>query len=115
MTPKELSQLCYLNREVAQAQQELVELQRSAGDGTKEGAAELAARTKALREKIRRRGKERDRLRAYIDGVEEAQMRMILDLRFAKRLSWVKVAQRIGGPNTADGVRKACFRYLREH
>lgn len=115
MTAKELSQLCYLNREIAQARLELAELQRSAGDGTREGAAELAAQTKALREKIRRRKKERDRLRAYIDEVEDAQIRMILDLRFAKRLSWVKVAQRIGGPNTADSVRMVCFRYLREH
>lgn len=113
MTAKELSQLCYLNREIDQAWQELTRLQHDTGDGT-EGAA-LVAQTKALQEKIRRRGKERDRLRAYIDGVEDAQMRMILDLRFAKRLSWVKVAQRIGGPNTADGVRKACFRYLQVH
>ena len=76
MTAKELSQLCYLNREIDQAWQELARLQHDTGDGTKEEAA-LVAQTKALREKIRRRGKERDRLRAYIDGVEDAQMRMI--------------------------------------
>lgn len=115
MTVKELSQLCYLNREVAQARQDLAELQRRPGDGTKEGAAELAAQVKKLKAKIRQRGRERDRLRQYIESVEDAQMRLILDLRFAKRLSWVQVAHRIGGGNTEDSVRKACFRYLEAH
>lgn len=115
MTAKELSQLCYLNREVAQARQDLAELQRRPGDGTKEGAAELAAQVKALKGKIRRRGRERDRLREYIENVEDAQIRLILDLRFAKRLSWVQVAHRVGGGNTEDSVRKACFRYLDAH
>lgn len=115
MTVKELSQLCYLNREVAQARQDLAELQRRSGDGTKDGAAELTAQVKELKAKIRRRGRERDRLRQYIEDAEDAQMRMILDLRFAKRLSWVQVAHRLGGGNTEDGVRKACFRYLKAH
>lgn len=115
MTVKEMSQLCYLNREVAQARQDLAELQHRPGDGTKEGAAELAAQVKKLKAKIRQRGRERDHLRQYIENVEDAQMRLILDLRFAKRLSWVQVAHRLGGGNTEDGVRKACFRYLKAH
>lgn len=106
MTTKTLSQLCYLNREVARLRQSLAELR--AGGGSEEAV-------EVLQNRLHRREQERDRLWRYIDGAEDARMRMILDLRFAKRLSWVKVAERIGGGNTADGVRKACFRYLREH
>ena len=115
MTAKELSKLCYLNQEIAQARQELTEVHRSTWKASAEEAAELTAKKKALQEKIRRRKEERDRLWAYIDAVEDAQIRRILDLRFAKRLSWAQVAFRMGGGNTADGVRMMCFRYLRDH
>lgn len=106
MTVKEMSQLCYLNREVPRLQQRLAEL-REGGGGEKEVAT--------LRGRLQRREQERDRLWRYIDDAEDARMRLILELRFAKRLPWVKVAERMGGGNTADGVRMMCFRYLREH
>ena len=106
MTVKEISQLCYLNREVPRLRQRLAEL-REGGGSEKEVAA--------LQGLLQRREQERDRLWRYIDDTEDARMRLILELRFAKRLPWVKVAERMGGGNTADGVRKACFRYLREH
>lgn len=44
----------------------------------------------------------------------DAQMRMILSLRFVNGLTWRQVAHSIGGGNTEDSVRKACQRFLQE-
>ncbi len=50
----------------------------------------------------------------FIENVDDAQMRMILSLRFVNGLTWRQVARSIGGGNTEDSVRKACQRFLQE-
>ena len=63
--------------------------------------------------KVRQSVIEYNRLNRYIAGVEDAQMRMILSLRYVNGLSWQQVVAQIGGGNTADGVRKAHDRFLK--
>ncbi len=53
-------------------------------------------------------------LEEEIETCDDCRIALILKLRFVDLLSWQQVANRIGGKNTADGVRKACDRYLRK-
>lgn len=48
----------------------------------------------------------------FIASVEDSHMRRIISLRIVDGLSWNKVADRIGGGNTDDSVRKAFDRFM---
>lgn len=48
----------------------------------------------------------------FIKSVDDSRMRRIITLRFIDNLSWNKVADRIGGNNTEDSVRKAFTRFM---
>ena len=47
-----------------------------------------------------------------IASVNDSRMRRIINLRFIEGLSWNKVADRIGGGNTEDSVKKAFYRFM---
>ena len=51
---------------------------------------------------------------AAIDRCEDFRIALILKYRFIDLLTWQQIANRIGGNNTSDGVRKAANRYIRE-
>lgn len=48
----------------------------------------------------------------YIKSVEDSRMRRIIQMRFVDKLSWFKVADRIGGMATADSVRMEFNRFI---
>ena len=48
----------------------------------------------------------------FIAGVEDSRIRRIITLRFIENLSWNKVADRIGGGNTEDSVKKSFYRFM---
>lgn len=48
----------------------------------------------------------------FIASVDDSRMRRIITLRFIDNLSWNKVADRIGGNNTEDSVKKAFYRFI---
>ena len=48
----------------------------------------------------------------FIASVDDSRMRRIITLRFLENLSWNKVADRIGGGNTEDSVKKAFYRFM---
>lgn len=48
----------------------------------------------------------------FISSVEDSRMRRIINLRFIENLSWNKVADKIGGGNTEDGIKKAFYRFI---
>lgn len=48
----------------------------------------------------------------FIASVDDSRMRRIITLRFIDNLSWNKVADRIGGNNTEDSVKKAFYRFM---
>lgn len=129
MTKKELSQLYWLNREIEEEKGKLRELEAASTGGTAKitglphvsGAHDkigdmailIAEQRDLIDLKVRQSVIEYNRLNRYIAGVEDAQMRMILSLRYVNGLSWQQVAAQIGGGNTADGVRKAHDRFLK--
>lgn len=75
-------------------------------------AAEIAYLDGIIDAQIQQTFYEYNRLVAYINGIDDSLIRQIMDLRFINRLNWQQIAFSIGGGNTADGVRKACERYL---
>lgn len=56
----------------------------------------------------------RRRVEAFIDGIESIQLRMIFRYRFLCGMPWKEVADKLGGRNTADGVKSAVYRFLSE-
>ena len=48
----------------------------------------------------------------FITSIEDSRMRRIVTLRFVDNLSWGKVADRIGGGNTEDSVKKSFYRFM---
>ena len=141
MTKKELSQLYYLNREIEMLKRQLSDLEdRQDGcicdtvkasstdypytlhnitvSGTSDPQAAYNRRaeireTKALISlKIEQRDIEYGRLIRYINGVDDSLIRQILTYRYINGFNWTQVAMHIGGGNTADSVKKACYRFL---
>lgn len=128
MTKRELSQLYWLKKEIARDEAKLAELEAAAsstgapltgmpgGGGVSDRvgayAAEIADLQGIIDANIRRCWHELRRLSRYISTVEDSLMRQILTLRYVEGLTWNQVAQRIGGGNTEDSVRKAHNRFL---
>lgn len=127
MTKKELSQLYYINREIEQDKRRLRELEDAStntaakitglphvgGISDKTAiAAEIVDCCAVIKAKTELSVVEYNRLNRYIVSVEDSLIRQILALRFINGLSWRQVAENIGGGNTADGVKKICYRFL---
>ncbi len=49
---------------------------------------------------------------AYINSIPDGLMRQILTFRFVTGLSWTAVANKIGGGNTEESVKKAFYRFF---
>ena len=48
----------------------------------------------------------------FITSIKDSHIRRIVNLRVVDGLSWNKVADRIGGGNTEDSVKKAFYRFM---
>ena len=132
MTLKELSQLYYLNREIGSDQARLDELEelakdppgarltgmpRASGDGdsrVERMAAEIVDLQAIIATKQIQCIHERARLERWIRDIPDSQTRQIFTHRFINGYSWAQVARAVGGGNTADTVKKRCYRYLRD-
>lgn len=106
MTLKELSQLYYLKREIQIDSDRLGQIE----DDDDKRIQEL---TDSIREKKERCIEEKMRLEEYIDSIPDSLTRMVFTLRFVEGKNWVQVAHRIGGGNTASGVKKICYRFIK--
>lgn len=130
MTQKELSQLYWLRKEIMREQKRLEELEHAArGDvanivglspikGMEDiqhsYALFLTEERDLMKRKLEQLLTEYTSLDQYIASVNDSVMRQILGLRYRDGYSWVQVAARLGGGNTADGVRMMQKRFLRK-
>lgn len=71
--------------------------------------ADMDARIEYLEAKIKQDERE---ILEYIRAIDDDQLRLIFRLRFIRCLTWGEVASVIGGRNTEDAVKSACYRYL---
>ena len=67
----------------------------------------LSIREKKLDEMI-------NQIEKFVSGIDDSRMRRIISFRFIDKMSWGKVAQRIGGNTTADSVRMEFKRFMEE-
>lgn len=127
MTRKELSQLYYLKREIANDEQRLAELESAAtattskasglpGSGKRSDKTAIAAEIADLRSIINAKCEmcvaHYNKIMRYIAGIDDSFMRQIITYRCVDLLKWRQIAQRIGGGNTEEGVRKAYARFV---
>lgn len=132
MTIKELSQLYYMKQELTRYQQRLnalwslVTSPRVVGlNGMPNGGgcdrrlevymADISAIEEIILRQIRSIYSEQAKLEQFIATIPDSLTRQIFALRFVDGLNWWKVAQALGGGNTADGARKRAYRYLKMH
>ena len=116
MTKKELMQVYYLNREIMNDTEELVELKIKARENLTENGETpeyIRKREREIIEKIRRCSEAKDRANRFIDSIEDSLTRQIFHYRFVKNMTWKKVAFMTGGYNSEEGVRKIAERYLK--
>lgn len=130
LTKRELSQLYYLNKEIAEEKRKLAELEAAAeGGATKitgmphvggasnqveRYALEIAELKDIIDTKIRLAWHELNRLNRYITGVEVPRIRQILTLRHVNGLTWRQVARDLDGRvDTEESVKKAYYRFLK--
>lgn len=57
---------------------------------------------------------ERMAIEDYINSIDDYQMRCILSCRFVDLMTWNQTALYIGGGNTEESVKKACYRFLKK-
>lgn len=129
MTGKELSQLYYLNKEIAQYEDRLELLRAKVtrctytidglprGSGERDRMSKYVAAIVDLQIKTenakQQRVYERDKIIDYIESTKNSLTRQILNLRCTDCLSWEDIAEEVGGSNTPDGVRQRFFREIK--
>ncbi len=69
-------------------------------------------RNELLKQARSRALSEYNKLTEYISHIPDSQTRTIFYLRFIECLKWNSIADRIGGNNTEDSVKKRCYRYV---
>ena len=124
MTRKELYQLYYIKKDIAEKKKELSEKEAQIdsitvdlsgmpkGQGVHDNVSKLACEIAELKTVIEEQEARRDRITEFIYSIDDVRLRMIFELKFIKKFSWRKVAFRIGGGNTADSVSMSVIRYL---
>lgn len=130
MTLRELSSVYYIKKEIDMISEKIINLETQAeritptlsgmppsqgvSDRVGEAAAKIADYHRALDMKRTKLLAERDRLMKYIDTISDVQIRLIFTYRFYDLMSWQQVANKVGGNNTADSVRKNVMRFLKK-
>ena len=124
MTRKQLSQIYYLEKEQEMWKEKLRELEAAslikgqeitgmpfANTGeTSDKVSELIIRKQtiaAIIEEIQERiDRQKEEIYEYISTVDDSLLRQIVVYRCVSCMNWIQVANRIGGGNTAESVRK---------
>lgn len=130
MTLQELYSVYYIKQEIEDFEKKIDELREIAekitpsltgmprgggvGDKVGENATAIAMYETLLQDAIIRRTEQEKKIFEYILKIDDAQLRRIMYLRFIELKTWQQIANKIGGHNTADGVRKRCNRYVRK-
>lgn len=131
MTLKELSKLYYLKKLIDRDELRLLELKSKlgpgamqitgmprGGGGAKNKIEEVVPLAIEIEQKITEERNqyiaEQRRIEEYLNSIDDYQIRLIMLHRFVDLLRWEQIAAKIGGNNTSDSVKKACYRYIKK-
>lgn len=84
-------------------------------DSTGDLAAEIADLEHKIRKKVYELIRLKNRIAEYIMGIEDSQTRLIFHLRVYDLMTWNDIADKIGGMNSEDSVKKRYYRYLKKN
>lgn len=131
MTKHELNQIYYLTKEVKIWEEELYKLKNQSyikspkltgvpqstckSDKVSNTASKISDLEKLIEKKLQEIQEHKKQIMQYILSIEDSQTRMVFKMRCIDLYNWNKIAQKIGGNNTPDGVRKIYERYIRRH
>lgn len=127
MKLRDFYKLTELNVAIAETIAEIAVLENSCGggggfDGMPHGSSRVRSvvednvlRLERLRKILERDKAERDRLQRFIDSIDDPHVRRIFRYKFEQGLSWTKVALKMGGRNSPEGLRQTARRYLEKH
>lgn len=102
MTKEELTQGYYLIREIREWQKKLLEC-----DLEPDSIEHICAKVLELKRK-------KEAVTEFIMNIEDSQTRLIFKLRCLDGLTWNQIADRIGGLNSEDTMKKRFYRYLKK-
>ena len=124
-----MSQLYWLNKETAQLQKELSELQQKdmyrspvitdmpKGGSVRDSMGEYVAEKMILEDTIKLNMQkiffERTRIENYISGISDSEVRLIMRLRHVNGMTWEEIGCEIG--YTRQGVHVKYKRYLKKN
>jgi len=127
MTKENLSQLCWLKLEIEELSTRIHKIEQALSGRTsridsmpwlgsaKDFIGDLTPELCDLKDKLQknrlRAMAEFSKLQAFIETIDDSQVRLIFTMRYLDGKSWHQVAWRLGG-NTADSVRMVHNRYL---
>lgn len=117
MTKKELMQLYYLNREIMNDTEELVELkikQRSGKPWNEDSEKLIKERERELVSKIRNCTQLKEKIDKFINNIDDSLTRQIFYYRYVKCMPWRQVSYMTGAYCSEDCVRKIAERYLKK-
>lgn len=86
--------------------------------GVKDKIGDLAAEIADL--DIRRQyiekeiGEKKTKVEKFVETIDDYYLRTIFRLRFERGLAWKEVATIVGGRNSEESVKSACYRYLKK-
>lgn len=117
MTYKELKEIqveiCTLRSEIAKIRSGAESTTQTlsdmpAGGGISDKVGDAVVKIKVISDRI---GALNRKLSSALDDLPKSLEAHCIVLKIKRRYSWVKIAQIIGGNNTADGVRMKVYRY----
>lgn len=73
--------------------------------------ADLDIRRQYIEQEIK---SQKSKVEKFVETIDDYYLRTIFRLRFERGLSWKEVATIIGGRNSEESVKSACYRYLRK-
>lgn len=114
MKKARISTVTEIKNEILQTEKRIKQLEKSMPQSS---AAKLANQKllDSSKATLKRAQAELSRLIKLIEGIEDSHTRNIITLSLVDGVSYRDIAQRIGGYNTADSVRKTVERFLKRN
>lgn len=123
MTKSELEQIRDLQYRIDEMKRDLVRLNNrsiigspqpseSHGSGIADTVADRGGERVALEQELAELTARRDERIAYINGIRDGVLRTIVRCYCVYGFKWKKIAEKVGGCNTEDSVRKLYDRFM---